>query len=330
MKIFKIIFFVVGLALLGWVIQQTSISETLDLVSQIGWGFLLVLFFYFLAFLFDSLTWQITVISAPLTPKWLFRFFNMRLAGEAFNNTLPAASMGGEPVKAVLLKNHYGFNYRESVASIILARTINSVALILFLIAGVFLMLDSAVLDEKYNSIAGTGLVVLTILIFLFFAVQRFKLASLTSAALSKNKFFQWLDGILQHIKDVDEKLVEFYTRHHARAAFAFVLAFVNWVLGVTEIYITMFFLGHPVTMTEAWIIEAVAQLVRVATFVIPASIGAQEGAFMVIGAAVTGSPTVGFAVALVRRAREIIWIGWGMVVFYIAKPDITHIEEET
>ena len=50
----------------------------------------------------------------------------------------------------------------------------------------------------------------------------------------------------------------------------------------------------------------------------------------MVIGAAVTGSPTVGFAVALVRRAREIIWIGWGMAAFYIAKPDITHIEEET
>jgi glycosyltransferase 2 family protein len=329
MKIFKIIFFVVGLVLLGWVVQQTNITETLDLVSQIGWGFLLVLFFYFLAFLFDSLTWQMTVISAPLTPKWLYRFFNMRLAGEAFNNTLPAASMGGEPVKAVLLKNHYGFNYREGVASIILARTINSVALILFLIVGVFLMLDSAVLDDKYNSIAGTGLVVLTILIFLFFAVQRFKLASLTSTALSKNTWFRWLDGALHHIQDIDEKLVEFYTGHHARAGFAFVLAFVNWVFGVVEIYVTMFFLGHPVSMTEAWIIEAVAQLVRAATFVIPASIGAQEGAFMIIGAAVTGSPTVGFAVALVRRAREIIWIGWGMMAFYIAKPDFTHIEEE-
>ncbi len=329
MKIFKIIFFIVGLALLGWVVQQTNIAETLELVSQIGWGFLLVLFFYFLAFLFDSLTWQMTVISAPLTPKWLYRFFNMRLAGEAFNNTLPAASMGGEPVKAVLLKNHYGFNYREGVASIILARTINSVALILFLIVGVLLMLDSAVLDDKYNSIAGTGLVVLTILIFLFFAVQRFKLASLTSTALSKNTWFRWLGGALHHIQDIDEKLVEFYTSHHARAGFAFALAFVNWVLGVVEIYVTMFFLGHPVSMTEAWIIEAVAQLVRAATFVIPASIGAQEGAFMIIGAAVTGSPTVGFAVALVRRAREIIWIGWGMMAFYIAKPDLTHIEEE-
>ncbi len=323
MKLFKLIFLLVGLALLGWVIRATNLAETYELVSQIGFGFLFVLAVYFFAFLFDTLTWQITLLSAPLTSNWLYRFFQMRLAGEAFNNILPAASMGGEPIKAILLKNLYGFNYRESVASLILARTINTVALILFLIVGFILMLDSAVLDEKYNSIAGIGLAVLSVLIFLFYAVQRFKIASRASAVLSKNKLFHWLGDALHHIKDVDETLVEFYTAHHGRATFAFVLAFINWVLGVAEIFITMHFLGHPVSLVDAWIIEAVAQLVRAATFFIPASIGAQEGAFMVIGSAVTGSPTVGFAMAIVRRAREIIWIAWGMGAFYITKPGI-------
>ena len=328
MKLFKIIFFLLGLALLGWVVQATNFSETLDLVSQIGSGFLLVLGIYFLAFLFDSLTWQVTLLSAPLTPNWLYRFFQMRLAGEAFNNILPAASMGGEPIKAVLLKNLHGFNYPESVASLILARTINTVSLILFLMVGFVLMLNSAILDKEYNSVAGIGLAVLSVLILLFFAVQRFKLASLTSEVLSKNKLFHWLGNILHHIKDVDETLVDFYPGHHGRAAFAFALAFVNWVLGAAEIYVTMLFLGHPVTLEEAWIIEAVAQLVRAATFFIPASIGAQEGAFLVIGSAVTGSPTIGFAMAIVRRARELIWISWGLLAFYITKPDTSLIEE--
>ncbi len=330
MKLFKIIFLLIGLALLGWIVQTTNLTETMDLVKQIGFGFFLVLGVYFLAFLFDSLTWQMTLLSAPLTTKWLYRFFQMRLAGEAFNNTLPAASMGGEPVKAVLLKNLYGFNYRESIASLILARTINTVSLILFLIVGFILMLDSAILDEKYNSIAGIGLAVLSVLILLFFAVQRFKIASLASTALSKNELFRWLGKILHHIKDVDETLVEFYTTHHQRAAYAFALAFVNWALGAAEIFITMHFLGHPVSLVDAWIIEAVAQLVRASTFFIPASIGAQEGAFMIIGSAVTGSPTVGFAMAIVRRAREIIWIIWGMMAFYIIKPDANSTPENT
>ena len=52
-------------------------------------------------------------------------------------------------------------------------------------------------------------------------------------------------------------------------------------------------------SFVDAWIIEAVAQLVRTGTFFIPASIGAQEGAFMLVCAAMTGSPALGVAVAV-------------------------------
>lgn len=329
MIIFKALFLLIGLGLLVWIIKNTDLAGTLDLVSQIGFGFGLILGIYFLAFLVDSLTWQMTVLSAPLTPTWLYRFFQMRLAGEAFNNILPAASMGGEPIKAVLLKNLYGFTYLEGVASLILARTINTVALILFLIVGFTLMLGSAVLGDHYNDIAGIGLIVLSALILLFYAVQRFRITSLISEALSTKSGFRWLGGMLQHINDIDDKLVTFYTGHHARAMGALALAFINWVFGAGEIYLTLHFLGHPVSLVDAWIIEAVAQLVRAATFFIPASIGAQEGAFMIIGSAVTGSPTAGFATAIVRRAREIIWIIWGMAAFYIIKPEISSLKED-
>ena len=84
-----------------------------------------------------------------------------------------------------------------------------------------------------------------------------------------------------------------------------------------------MQFLGHPISLIDAWIIESVAQLVRAGTFFIPASIGVQEGAFVIIGAAMSGSPTIGFAIAVVRRIREIIWMGWGIFVFYFLKSDI-------
>ena len=115
---------------------------------------------------------------------------------------------------------------------------------------------------------------------------------------------------------------ITFYKDHCQRTGYAFILAFSNWVLGAAEIFITMHFLGYPVSLVHAWIIESIAQLVRTATFFIPASIGAQEGAFLIIGTAVTGSPTVGFTMAIVRRAREIIWVTWGLLVFYTIKGD--------
>ncbi len=329
MRFFKIVFFLVGLILLAWVIQNLNFKEIIVLINQIGFGFILVIGVYFIAFLFDTLTWQITILSAPLTPKWAYRFFQLRLSGEAFNNILPAASIGGEPIKAIMLKNLYGFNYREGIASLVLSRTINTISLIIFLIIGFLLMINSDVLDDNYNTIAGAGLIVLSLAILFFFCIQRFKVASHTSTVLSKNKWFHWLNNFLHHIREVDDILVTFYKDHIKRTSYALILALINWVLGAVEIFITMHLIGHPISLVDAWIIEAIAQLVRTATFFIPASIGAQEGAFLIIGSAVTGSPAIGFTMAIVRRTREIIWIIWGLVVFYITNPNTEMVSKE-
>lgn len=247
----------------------------------------------------------------------------MRLAGEAFNNTLPAASLGGEPVKAILMRKLYGFEYQESIASLILAKTINTIALVLFLAIGFLLVLQSEKLASGYKSIAGTGLIVFVIVISLFYIVQRYGLTTYLGVFFSHRPYFRWIGPILHHIQDMDERLSGFYTEYRGRLSAALILAFINWILGVGEIYIIMFFLAHPVSITEAWIIEATAQLVRAGTFFIPASLGAQEGAFMLIGAAITGSPTVGFTTAIVRRLRELIWITWGFATFYVLKPAV-------
>ena len=329
MKFFKIVFFIFGLSILGWVIQNINIGETFNLINQIGLGFFLIIGVYFIAFLFDTVTWQITVLSAPLTAKWTYRFFQLRLSGEAFNNMLPAASIGGEPIKAILLKNLYGFNYREAIASLILARTINTVSLIIFLIIGFSLMLSSNILEGEYNLISSVGLAILSVCILLIFLIQRFKITSHISRLLTTNKLFHWLNNAIDHIKEVEDRLITFYKNHYQRTGYAFILAFSNWVLGAAEIFITMHFLGYPVSLVNAWIIESIAQLVRTATFFIPASIGAQEGAFLIIGSAVTGSPTIGFTMAIVRRAREIIWITWGLIVFYTIKGDTNTLGKE-
>ena len=81
------------------------------------------------------------------------------------------------------------------------------------------------------------------------------------------------------------------------------------------EIYYTMIFLEHPISITEAWMIEAIAQMVRAGTFLIPASIGAQEGAFLLVYMVITGSPALGIFVAMIRRCCEILWLIWGGLV---------------
>lgn len=314
LKSLKIIYLLAGGALLVWVLTEVDLVAVAAEAVTVGWGMVVLLGLYFAAFVIDSFTWQMALTAVPLNARWLYRTWKVRMVGEVFNSVLPAAGMGGEPVKAALLKRYYGIGYKQGTTSIILGKTINMVALVIFLSIGFFLMAGSG-LPTAYKSVAAAGLASFIAGTFLFFAVQRFKLTSVAGSWLSRWPFAHRIDDVLHHIHDMDGRLVQFYTHHKGRFAGAVALALVNWLVGIAEIYYTMVFLDHPISWNDAWIIEAAVQLVRAGTFFIPASIGAQEGAFLLVYGAMTGSPGLGVTVAVVRRFREILWLLWGAVL---------------
>ncbi|MCH7487916.1 MAG: flippase-like domain-containing protein [Proteobacteria bacterium] len=323
MRHLKFAYLLIGIAILALVVGEIELEEVAALVVQVGWGIAAVVGVYFLAFVIDSFTWQMALTGVPLDAVWLYRMWKVRMVGEVFNTVLPAAGMGGEPVKAVLLKKHYGVGYREGTASLILAKTINMIALVVFLSVGFVLMAYSPALPGSYKSAAGLGLGAFALGIFLFFAIQRLKISSVAGSWIGRRRLGRRIEGLLHHVRDMDDRLAGFYSGHGVRFAGAIGLALVNWLLGAVEIYVTMIFLGRPISLADAWIIESAAQLVRAGTFFIPASIGAQEGVFLLVYGAMTGSPALGAAVAVVRRLREIIWILWGLLLgsIYTFKP---------
>ena len=315
MRFLKTFYLLLGVVLLGFVVAEIDLVEVALQVAKVGYGILVLVGIYFVAFAIDSVTWQMTIRGVPLDLRWAYRVWKLRMVGESFNAVIPAGGMGGEPVKASLMKTHYGINYREGAASLILAKTINMIALVLFLIGGFALMIEGRTLPKVYEYVAGAGLLAFTLGVFIFFVIQRLSVTSLTGTWISRWRIGRRVEDILHHIHDMDERLVHFYTLAKGRFAGALFLALVNWMLGVVEIYYALVFLDRPITWAEAWIIEAVAQMVRTGAFFIPAAIGVQEGAFLLVCGAITGSPPIGVAVSVIRRIREVIWIIWGFAV---------------
>lgn len=318
MRHLKHLYLVIGLAVLAVVVARIDVIEVGTMVRQVGFGLAAVVALYFAAFVIDSFTWQMALVEVPLDFRWLYRAWKVRMVGEVFNTVLPAAGMGGEPVKAVLLKKYYGIGYREGTASLILGKTINMVSLVLFLGIGFALMIRQPALSGSYKLVAGLGLAVFVMAILVFVAVQRYRITSIAGTWIASWPVGRRIDAVLHHIHDMDERLVTFYTRYRLRFLLAVVLAWINWAMGALEVYIIMIFLGHPISLADAWIIEAVTQLVRTGTFFIPGSIGVQEGSFLVLYAAITGTPALGVAVAVIRRLREILWLLWGMVLGWL------------
>ncbi len=56
-------------------------------------------------------------------------------------------------------------------------------------------------------------------------------------------------------------------------------------------------------------------QAVRTASFFIPANLGAQDGAVVLIVGAFTGAPAAGLSTAILRRLRQLAWIAAGFAV---------------
>jgi glycosyltransferase 2 family protein len=77
-------------------------------------------------------------------------------------------------------------------------------------------------------------------------------------------------------------------------------------------------FLGHPVALGDAFVIEAVIQALSSSAFIVPGALGVQEGGFLVIGGLVGLPSELALALALVRRARDVIIFVPALLVWQI------------
>ncbi len=322
----------IGLGLLVFVLSYTDLPSVWSQLKEIGWGILIVLVVYKIAFIMDTFAWRFTLPSVQFTKRWLYDLWKVRMVGAAFAKVMPFSSWGGVPIKSFILKHHYGIRHSEGTASMILAESTHMISLVLFMATGVLLILFSSNLPQSYHLFAVLSLGAISIGIYLFYAVQRYKITSLTGSWLSQRKVGQRLEKFIHQIRDMDDRLVQFYTRDKRRFIYASLLNLVNWYLGALEIYIIFYFLSHPITIVEAIILETLVELVRAGTFFIPAGLGSQEAIFMIATGALVGQPTLGVAGALIRRVREIVWLVWGFLIGleYSQKPfDLVKVAEK-
>lgn len=316
MRLFRIIYLLLGVGLLAAVVAASDLAAVGDRLVQLGLaGAAAVVVITGAAFLCDSSSWWLILSGPRLEAVWLYRLWRVRMVGEAFNAIIPAASLGGEPIKALLLKRLHGTDYRAAAASLVMAKTTILLALIGFSSIGLTLMLRAGALADDYGPLAGAGLAALAAGGLGFFAIQRWRMASRVAGWLAGRPMGRGLERALIHVQTIDDSFMEFYRQRPGRFAAALTLALTSWLLGAVELYVVLGLFGHGISVAEALIIDSVLQLIRAGAFFIPAGLGVSEIGFVVLVGTLTGLPTLGLAAAIVRRCREVLWIAWGVAI---------------
>ena len=148
-----------------------------------------------------------------------------------------------------------------------------------------------------------------------FFAVQRFGgIGWIERKIVSLSSRVEWLS--LAKMTDLDANLKRLYRDRRTLAKNA-VLHLALWFGGAAEIWVALKFMGEPVTTTEATVIESLALALRSATFVMPASLGVQEGAMIAICAVFGLGAPAALALSLSKRAAELAVGVVGLMIWH-------------
>ncbi|MCZ6860834.1 MAG: lysylphosphatidylglycerol synthase transmembrane domain-containing protein [Alphaproteobacteria bacterium] len=311
----KLLLVCLGLVLLWLVVRDLDLSEVGAQLRTLGAGIVLVLAINTLAYSIDTVSWHVMLAKVPFRFSGFWELWKIRMIGSSYNQTVPVVGIGGEPLKVVLLKRSLGIGYRDSAASLIVFQTTKLLSLVAVAIGGYVVALALVGLPSSLSRVAPIGVGVFTAVVAAFFLFQRFRIASVIVKLFHRGWLRTRLVKALSGIREVEDLVVRFYTTEHARFATAFTLTTVHVMLGAFEVYTTAWLLGHPMDFWSSWVVVALVEVVKVGTFFIPISLGAQDGAMVLVVGAITGNPTLGLSLAVVRRIREFFMILWGFAI---------------
>jgi glycosyltransferase 2 family protein len=315
--VLKLFLLVVGLLTLILIVWHIGPGQIYDAAAQLGPVALLVLLIpSAIMYVIEAYGWKVTLgPSAKAIPFW--RVLAIRTAGEVVNMTTPTAYVGGEPLKAYLLKKHH-VPMVEGLASVIIAKTTMTIAEVLFILLGIALGVWLLGGNDSSGHTVAAALVSAGLLAFgtaAFVFVQRQGLFTWLLGFLRKIGLkIAYLEAREEKLRSLDRTILEFY-RHNRPAFYTSTgLFFLGWMAEALEVYVIVYFLGGPAMALSAISIGALSVFIKGGTFFIPGSLGAQDGGNLLLLKAFGYSDVTGIAFALLRRFRELIWIGIGLL----------------
>jgi putative membrane protein len=302
-----------GLGLIIALILQQNSADLWDALAVAGWYLPVFFVSHAITILLDSLGWRATIIHPG--PLGLISLMIRRWVGMSVNALLPVAQLGGEVVRAHLLR-HLGPDGPAAAASVIVDLTIGMLTQILFALIGLTLLTTVLGFDAGLANVA-IGLAIFTALIITFAVLQqRGLIAGLVQPIARLVKRPAW-QRVLDNADQLDERIGALY-RQGDRLLVCGGWRLLGWLWPSLEFWLLFWLLGHPISIAEAIMLEATAQVVRSAGFGIPGGLGVQEGGVM-LAAAWLGIPTeLALAAMLIRRVREFAYSLAGLLAWLV------------
>lgn len=293
---------IIALLLACTLIASQGVGDVLKAVTRIGWGIVPVLIIHLLQVVFSGLGWYAFFFNGSYRGTMTGVLF-LRWLRESINSMLPMTQIGGEVIanRLLILKGMHG---GEAGATIVLDLTMEVVSQFLFTLLGLYLVMRTGYDGPVVDWII-IGLVISVPVIISFFLAQNRGLFKLFEKLVSK--LMQSTSLFAKNPIDGLHDSIQLLYRRRVALVNSCSLHLLSWLGGMFEVWLIMYFIGWPVTLTQALVLESLGQAVRSAVFFIPGGLGVQEAGYLLFGMIYGLPPEQGLALSLVKRMREVL-----------------------
>jgi uncharacterized protein (TIRG00374 family) len=318
-KLLRASTFVFGAALLAYLLYAFgSVKVWLDL-KAIGWRFVPIVALEVLVSGFNARAWWHT-LPRPTRHGTFPRLFLVQLAGNALNDTVPGAPVGGEPVKVLLVNEQ--FPVSVATASRLSTKLALSLSRMLFVVMGML----AASWSLKFDRLPVRSLTVAFLLtaagVGAFMLLQVRGLSGPARRAAGRLRFLGgWVERLEHGLGRVDEHLDDLYRARPLDFVASIVLGLIGLSLGVVQIWLMLGWIGLERDWLSSLTIEAFSVLVSFVAFAIPGSLGVQEGGKVLICAALGLPASAGLSMGVAFRVNNTVNLMIGLAVLAWLKP---------
>ncbi len=314
MRFFKLAMPGLGLLFLGYLIGTLGPDEILRNFALMKWSFPLILLLACSWHITNSIAWSFAFPPGAFRPRF-HTLIMAKLAGDAVNQLTPLANVGGEPLKAYLLKHESPTS--RGLASVVINKTAQVMTGLMFATLGLGLVVlynlrapYEIPLPIRFG--VGILLAVAAALIWLLFMKQQHMFSSLLNLLHRIGVNTRFIESRMTRAANIDDNIKRFYKEYKGRFFFVLVFHALGWLLGACETYVILSTLAASTDFQVALLITSLTVVINSLFFFMPSNIGVLEGGQVFLFLTLGLSPTMGLSLGIVKRMRKIFWISLG------------------
>jgi putative membrane protein len=295
-----------GVALFILVIASHDMKAVASAFGSAGWTLSGVLVWRALSICASGAAWY-CLFRRGARPAYPFLVFG-RWVSEAINHLLPVLQVGGDVVRARLAylwgRKHAQSISGPAVAAIQIIDITCALSAQVTLVSIGFLQLWQRGSLSLPLSLFGVVLTIVPLLLLLM--VQRRAVLRGATGLLVKLGLLRFLHAIAEAGDNLADQFRDL-NRRPASLVAAFAWHIGAGLLRVGETWSALWIFGHPISLADAILVDVMTGAVRSLVFFIPGALGAQESGILLICSVVGIDPSVALALALAKRARDIV-----------------------